>query len=259
MSQSAVSFSDLLELARLAATKAGDFVNQRPESFDLNIKTNARDFATQMDIASEKMIVETILAARPDDGIIGEEGGARDSKSGYTWVIDPIDGTVNYFYGLPAWNVSVAVKDKEGVVAGVVYSPTVNALFSATRGGGAFFNGKKIHCNDPVDLKDALVGTGFSYDLEIRKEQGAFAASLLLKTREIRRMGAAALDLCFVGAGLLDAFYENGLNEWDLAAGGLVAREAGAIITGRNGGEPSKAMTIAAGPHLHAQLVAEIG
>ena len=250
---------DLLELARIAATKAGDYVNKRPESFDLNIKTSARDFATQMDIASEKMIVETILATRPDDGIIGEEGGSRESKSGYTWVIDPIDGTVNYFYGMPGWNVSVAVKDSEGVVAGVVYAPTINSLWHATRGGGAFYNGKQVHCNNPVNLSEALIATGFGYDLELRKGQAAFVAKLLPRCRDIRRAGAAAVDLCMVGSGMADAYFEFGLNEWDLAAGGLVATEGGALVSGRNGGPANKEMTIAAGPHLHAQMVAEIG
>lgn len=259
MSIEAISPSQLLELARTAATKAGDFVNKRPDSFDLNIKTSVRDFATQMDIAAEKMIVETILAARPDDGIIGEEGGTRESKSGYTWVIDPIDGTVNYFYGMHGWNVSVAVKDRDGVVAGVVYAPTINSTWYATRGGGAFHNGKKIECNNPVELSDALIGSGFSYDQEKRTEQGKFIGTLLPQCRDLRRHGAAAIDLSMVASGMLDGYFEYGLNEWDLAAGGLIAHEAGALVTGRLGTPAGKEMTIAAGPHLHAQLLAVIG
>ena len=124
-----------------------------------------------MDIASEKLIVNAILAARPDDGIIGEEGADRATKSGYTWVIDPVDGTVNYFYGLPGWNISIAVKDEQGTVAGVVHAPTINSTWHATRGGGAYLNGVAIACNEPVELNRALIATGFAYDINDRGNQ----------------------------------------------------------------------------------------
>ena len=251
--------AELLLLATDIARAAGELLMARPDVFDLEMKSSAIDFATQMDLASEKLIVTKILEARPDDGIIGEEGSAIPSKSGVTWVIDPLDGTVNYFYGIAGWNVSIAAKDSDGVQVGVVYAPSINSLWTATKDGGASCNGKKISCNDPVEFNRALIGTGFSYDLKDRADQARIASKLLLEIRDLRRLGAGAVDLCLVATGRLDAFYELGLNEWDLAAGGLIATEAGALVTGRNGQPAGKEMVIAAGPHLHARLVSEIG
>ena len=142
--------NELLQLALKIARQAGDLLVDRPASWDLTVKTTAIDIATQMDLASERLIVESILAARPDDGVIGEEGTARPSKSGVTWVIDPVDGTVNYFYGLPGWAISIAAKDESGTLAGVVHSPTVNSTWYASKGNGAFLNDVKIGCNDPI-------------------------------------------------------------------------------------------------------------
>jgi len=227
--------AELLLLATDIARAAGELLMARPDVFDLEMKSSAIDFATQMDLASEKLIVTKILEARPDDGIIGEEGSAIPSKSGVTWVIDPLDGTVNYFYGIAGWNVSIAAKDSDGVQVGVVYAPSINSLWTATKDGGASCNGKKISCNDPVEFNRALIGTGFSYDLKDRADQARIASKLLLEIRDLRRLGAGAADLCLVATGRLDAFYELGLNEWDLAAGGLIATEAGALVTGRNG------------------------
>lgn len=251
--------SEILEVALSTARKAGDLLTPRPANFDLNQKSSARDFATQMDHASEKLIVESILAARPDDGIIGEEGSDRPSKSGITWVIDPIDGTVNYFYGLPGWNISIAAKDSEGVLVGVVNAPTLGALWHGVRGGGAFHNGKAIRCNDPVELNSALLATGFSYDQSKRIEQAEFIAKTLGEFRDLRRMGAAATDLCAVATGWVDGYFEQCLNEWDLAAGGLIAQEAGAILSGRLGAPAGHEMTICAGPALHSALASRIG
>ena len=147
--------NELLQLALKIARQAGDLLVDRPASWDLTVKSTAIDIATQMDHASEKLIVESILAARPDDGIIGEEGTSRASKSGVTWVIDPVDGTVNYFYGLPGWAISIAAKDDSGTLVGVVHSPTVNSTWHASKGRGAFLNDVKIACNDPVELNRA--------------------------------------------------------------------------------------------------------
>ena len=251
--------NELLELALGIAQKAGELLTNRPDSFDINQKSSARDFATHMDHASEKLIVREILEARPNDGIIGEEGAARASTSGVTWVIDPIDGTVNYFYNLPGWNISIAAKDEEGVLIGVVYAPTLNSLWHASRGGGAFLNEKAIHVSQADALSDSLIATGFSYDLAERVRQGEFIASLIPRVRDIRRNGAAAVDFCHVASGAVDGYFETGLKEWDLAAGGLIAREAGALVSGRNGQEAGEAMVIAAGPALHALLTSEIG
>ncbi len=251
--------SELLALAQEVAMRAGELLMVRPESFDINEKSSARDFATQMDHASEKLIVGALLAARPDDGIVGEEGATRTSKSGITWVIDPIDGTVNYFYNLPGWDISIAAKDEEDVLIGVVYAPTLNSLWHATRAGGAFLNGKKIHCGETDNLEESLIATGFSYDLAERIKQGSKIASMIPKVRDIRRNGAAAVDLCHVASGAVDGYFETGLKEWDLAAGGLIAREAGALVSGRRGQPVGEEMVIAAGPALHALLTLEIG
>lgn len=251
--------SELLDLAISMGHEAGELLSKRPDGFELSTKSNAIDFATQMDKASESLIVSRILAARPDDGVIGEEGSNIESKSGVTWVIDPLDGTVNYVYNLPGWNVCIAAKDADGVQVGVVSAPTINSFWHATKGGGAFHNGNSIKCNDPVNLDRALIATGFAYDYAARKGQLETLGKLLPQVRDIRRLGAAGVDLSFVAMGVLDGFYEIGLNEWDMAAGGLIATEAGAILSGRNGAPAGKEMTILAGPTLHAQLVREIG
>ncbi|MBU3752702.1 MAG: inositol monophosphatase [Candidatus Nanopelagicaceae bacterium] len=250
---------EVLNLAESIALKAGSLLVNRPSKFDLDEKSGVFDFATQMDHESEKLIVSEILAARPDDGLIGEEGANRDSKSGVTWVIDPIDGTVNYLYDIPGWCISIAAKDKDGGLAGVVYSPATQSLWKAHRGGGAFLNGNLIKCNDPVALNRALVGSGFAYDLEKRKIQAALIARLLPEIRDLRRLGACAVDICHVASGSLDAYFEAGVNEWDYAAAGLIATEAGAMISIDKGiwnGE--KNMVIVAGPALHPALSAQI-
>ena len=242
----------LLDLALRVGKKAAELLSARPETLEVSTKSSDVDIVTQMDKASETLIVTSILAERPHDGIIGEEGADRKSTSGITWVIDPLDGTVNYFYGLPGWNVSIAAKDDMGVVVGVVVSPTLQSTWWATRGGGSFHNGKKLTCNDPVELNRTMLATGFAYETEKRTLQLKFINSLLPSIRDIRRNGAAAVDLCFVGAGNVDAYFESGLHEWDVAAGGLIAREAGALVSehqidGQN-------FTLAAGPHLHQIL-----
>ena len=244
--------SELLPLAHKVAQAAGELLMQRPAHFDLTEKSVAIDFATQMDKKAEALIVEGILAARPDDGIIGEEGAARESKSGIIWVIDPLDGTVNYFYGLPGWNVSVAARDSEGSLVGVVNAPTINSLWHAVRGEGAFHNGEKIRATSGVALDRALIGTGFAYDVADRTEQIAMVASLLPHVRDIRRMGSAAVDLCHVGMGALDAYFERGLHQWDWAAGALVATEAGGQVA--HLGDGARKLTVAAGPGLFDAL-----
>ena len=250
-------YAELLELARKVGHDAGALLMERPPAFEIESKSTAIDIATQMDKKAEKFIMESLLAARPDDGIIGEEGSSVESKSGITWVIDPLDGTVNYFYGLPGWNVSIAAKDKDGSVVGVVTAPTINSTWWATRGGGAFYNGHQIHCNDPIALDRALIATGFQYDVAHRTTQMTDLAKLVPLVRDLRRNGAAAVDLCHVAMGALDGYYEAGLKEWDWAAGGLVATEAGARFV-QYGEEPLRT-TLAAGPTLHGQLASLLG
>lgn len=250
-----VDRNELLALALSAAEAAGKILQQRPANFELSTKSVAIDFATQMDKASEKAIVDLILAARPNDGIVAEEGSARESTTGITWVIDPLDGTVNYFYGLPGWNVSIAAQDQHGSIVGVVYAPTINSLWHGVRDGGAFLNNQPIHCTDNVPLNRALLGTGFQYDVNDRPDHIAKVSSLLMTIRDIRRNGAAAVDLCFVAMGALDGYFELGLKPWDLAAGSLIATEAGAKVVGTGVGG---AVTVAAGPSLLLELLSAL-
>lgn len=242
----------ILELALTIARQAGELLMNRPASWDLTAKSTAIDIATQMDLASEKLIVDAILAARPGDGIIGEEGANRESTSGVTWVIDPVDGTVNYFYGLPGWSISIAVKDKNGALVGVVHSPTTNSTWKASRGGGAFLNDMRIECNNPVELNRALLSSGFAYDVASRTEQLKIVNALVPKIRDLRRIGSAAADICHVATGLVDGYFETGLKEWDLAAAELIAKEAGAIVETREWHGFN--LTVAAGPQLFEQI-----
>ena len=244
--------NELLDLAVKIAKEAGELLLNRPDQLSIDTKSSDIDIVTQMDRASEKLIVAAILAARPDDGIIGEEGADRPSKSGLTWVVDPIDGTVNYLYNMAGWSVSIAIKDQQGTVVGVVYSPTINSLFTATRGGGAYENGVRIACNEPVELNRALLATGFAYKAQLREQQIAQFNSLIMNIRDYRRNGSAAIDICHVASGAVDGYYEMGLYEWDRAAAELIATEAGAIVTVH--GE----LTIAAGAHLHAILCTKL-
>jgi len=248
----------LLEIAERVAREAGELLVRRPDDFILDQKSNKHDFATQMDHQSEALITERITALRPDDGLLGEEGASRASKTGFTWVIDPIDGTVNYLYGIPGWCISIGVKDKEGFAVGVVYSPATQSLWKAARGHGAFLNEKKIRCNDPVNLDDALVGTGFAYDKGKRIKQRELVSDLLPRVRDIRRLGACAADISMVGSGSLDAFIEAGVNEWDFAAAAVIATEAGAKVTHFPVWNQTKLMVIVSGPALHPALLASI-
>lgn len=248
----------LQDLAEKIALEAGTLLQERPSKFTLDQKSGLHDFATQMDHKSEKLITERITAARPDDGLLGEEGAARDSKSGYTWVIDPIDGTVNYLYGIPGWCVSLGVKDKDGFAVGVVYSPMTSSLWKAARGLGAFLNGERIQCNDPIELNRALLGTGFAYDITRRNAQATLIKELLPQIRDIRRLGACAVDISMVGSGQLDGFLEAGVFEWDIAAACVIASEAGAKVTRRKVWGGQKELIIVAGPALHARLEAAI-
>ena len=247
-----VSTSELLDLAKRIGAAAGAMLMDRPAELEVASKSTAIDVVTQMDIKVEAFIVEQLLAARPNDGLIGEEGASRPSTSGITWVIDPLDGTVSYLYNLPGWNVSIAAKDENGPLLGVVTAPSINSTWWAVRGEGAFHNGAPIRCNEPISLDRALLGTGFQYDIAHRGKQIDYIAGLLPQIRDIRRNGAAAVDLCHVAMGALDGYYEHGLKEWDWAAGGLIAQEAGARF-GLYGQAPYM-MTLAAGPTLFDRL-----
>jgi myo-inositol-1(or 4)-monophosphatase len=246
---------ELLSLAHRLAEEAGRLLLDGLAAAEiLGSKSSPTDMVSTMDRASERHIVEGIRAARPDDAIVGEEGTADAGTSGVRWIIDPLDGTTNYLYAIPAYAVSIAVEVDGVVVAGVVADPSHGETYAATLGGGATCNGVPIRCSDVPSLASALVGTGFSYSPDRRQRQGAVVADLLPRARDVRRFGAAALDLCWVASGRLDAFYEKGLQAWDLDAGVLVAAEAGATTGDLDGGPASTAFTLASAPAIFDDL-----
>lgn len=256
------SNAELLEIATTVARRGAAFALQRRQD-GVEIaasKSSLSDIVTRADRETEKLIRDAIAAARPRDGFLGEESGGGGSQSGLTWVVDPIDGTVNYFYGIPAWAVSIAVVEGDAdpatwrALAGAVVNPVTGEAFTAYAGGGARLNGAPIHVNEGVELPLALVGTGFGYDAEVRRRQAAFLDGLIGEVRDIRRIGAASLDLCAVAAGRLDGYFERGLNPWDHAAGALIAEEAGARVAGIGGGPADRRLLVAAAPDLFQQL-----
>jgi myo-inositol-1(or 4)-monophosphatase len=224
-------------------------------------KSSATDVVTEFDKANEALIVGGVLAARPDDAIVGEEGTDTPGTSGVHWLIDPIDGTTNFLYGLPGWAVSIAAATADGTQVGVVYVPATDELFTATAGGGAFLNGQPIGCSTTDRLDLALVATGFSYLPERRAAHAQRMAVLLPQVRDMRRSGAAAPDLCAVAAGRVDIYFEEWLGAWDLAAGELIAREAGCLTGSLDGGPVRPASVLVANPALFGpslQLIAQI-
>ena len=245
------SNAELLALAvEIAAETATLISRYAAEGFEVGTKSSRTDMVTEADRAAEALIVKRILEARPDDGLLGEEGANRESTSGVRWVIDPIDGTTNFIYGIPAYAVSIAVERDGVVVAGVVHDVVHNEAFTATLGGGAFRNGKPIHITGNTDLGTALFGTGFAYDPIRRAEQAAFQALTLPHIRDVRRMGSAALDLAHVASGQLDGYVEYRLNWWDIAAGGLLVREAGGATGGLGGYTFEEGYVLACAPAL---------
>ena len=196
-------------------------------------KSSVTDLVTAYDRWAEEAIVAAILEARPDDGFVGEEGASVTGRSGVTWLIDPIDGTTNFVYGLPGCSVSVAARIEDRPAAGAVHDLVRDERFRATAGGGATRDGGAIRCAESDDLATALVATGFSYDADRRRAQAAVMVEMLPRVRDIRRLGGAAVDLCSVACGRVDAYFERGLGPWDHAAGALIAQEAGAVVLDR--------------------------
>jgi len=243
-------------------------------------KTSMTDVVTEMDQAAERLIRNQILAERPYDAILGEEGGQTGGQALVRWIVDPLDGTVNYLYGLPDWAVSVAAEVGGQVVAGAVCAPRRDAVFCAILGGGAWraslagqpdparllredmkagpasvlIGAERLACNDGVALEQALIATGFGYEPARRLVQGRVLSAVLPRVRDIRRNGACAVDLCLLAAGNVDGYYERGVQYWDIAAGSLIAQEAGAIVGGLSGQPAGPSMTIGAGPALFAEL-----
>lgn len=264
---SQIQLTEILDLAVELAKEAGKTAMAQRHELDSSsaiatsgqTKSSSVDLVTAADKNAEQIIIEGILRARPDDGVLGEEGGARQSVSGVRWVIDPIDGTTNFVYGIPDYSVSIAVEHEGTTLVGVVYQPVTATLYSAVLGRGAnktVANNKSepMAVNSPTDISLSLVATGFGYLAERRQGQAEVLCHLMPQIRDIRRFGSAALDLCYVAEGRVDAYYERGLNDWDMAAGALIASEAGAQIGNLRGNNADSDFLLAAAPLVFQPL-----
>ncbi|MBO0610672.1 inositol monophosphatase [Myceligenerans salitolerans] len=257
-----IDIASLRALAERLATTAGALVRDgRPATVEVAAtKSTGTDPVTEMDRASEDLLRGILAEERPDDAILGEEGDDVAGTSGLTWVVDPIDGTVNYLYGVAGWAVSVAVvagpPDPAAwtILAGAVHSVPQDTTWSAGLGQGATRDGEPIGVSRPASLGECLVGTGFGYDADRRAAQAVVLTHVLPQVRDIRRLGSAAIDLCLLAQGSIDLYYERGLNPWDMAAGALVATEAGAVMTGLRGRVATGDMVVAGGADFVAPL-----
>jgi myo-inositol-1(or 4)-monophosphatase len=245
--------AELLAIAERAARAAGELLRSRFEAggeVQAASKSTPTDPVSEADRAAERAIRAVLGEERPGDAILGEEGGETQEGAGLRWIVDPLDGTVNFLYGIPQWCVSVAVHDDEGGVAGAVYDPLREELFAACRGGGPpTLNGAAVRGSSQTDLARALIATGFAYDPAVRSVQGEAVARLLGQARDVRRMGSAALDLAWTAAGRYDAFYERGVQLWDIAAGSLLCEAAGLTVRplAADGARPGGVMAAPAG------------
>ncbi len=250
----------LLQRAMLAASAAGELLLARPADLVVESKSSATDAVTAMDRASEDLLVRMLLADGATDAVLGEEGGERAGSSGVRWVLDPLDGTVNYLYGLPEWAVSVAAQRQGRTVAGVVAAPLLQRRWWAVAGGGAWTalgddEPRRLQVGGERRLGHALTGTGFGYAADRRGRQGELLARVIAELRDVRRIGSAAIDLCYVAGGEFDAYFEQGLHEWDSAAAALIVAEAGGAVEVLADWEPDgSALTAAANPDLLREL-----
>lgn len=237
---------------------AGELLMERYEgpASGVERKSSRTDMVSDADRDAEALVREMLEAERPDDGLLAEEGSHADATSGRRWVVDPLDGTTNYLYRFPSWNVSVALEDGQGSMVGVVHDPLRGETFTAVRGQGSWLGERRLEMRPPSGLDTALVATGFGYEPERRAAQAQLLTTVLPRVRDIRRAGAAALDLCWLAAGRVDAYYERGLNHWDWAAASLVVSEAGGEVRPLEG-EPAGLM--AATPEIAGELYALVG
>ena len=244
--------ADLAAAALEAAQRAARILEQgapgRGQAVSgVETKISSTDMVSDVDRESEAAVAAVLARARPDDAVLGEEGTSRPGTTGVTWVVDPLDGTTNFLFGIPQWSVSIAAEMDGRPVAGVVVDPSRHEVFAAIAGHGSFLNGRRCRVrNDRSTLETALVATGFGYRAERRRWQAQVAATVIPAVRDIRRLGSAALDLCWIGAGRFDAYFEWGLNPWDMSAGALVAAEAGAVVE-----VLGYRLVVAAPPHLY--------
>jgi fructose-1,6-bisphosphatase/inositol monophosphatase family enzyme len=247
-----------LPLAWAAAHRAGAFLrDERPDDLRIDTKSTITDVVSEMDRGAERMLVDDLLGARPADGFLGEEGGERAGTSGVRWIVDPLDGTVNYLHRIPMWGVSVAAEVDGIAELGVVVVPEFGEAYVGVVGGGAWLvhEGRVQQLAGSVcpTLDRAIVATGFGYRAERRVRQAEVVRELMPRVADIRRMGAAVVDFCWLARGRVDAYYESGLNPWDTAAGALIATEAGLVISGS---EASPDYFVAATPAIADDLAA---
>ncbi|MFL5827085.1 MAG: inositol monophosphatase family protein [Thermoleophilaceae bacterium] len=242
-----------LELAERAARIAGEelMARYREPARGVERKSSDTDMVSEADHAAEAAIVELLTRERPEDGLLGEEGSEREGSSGRRWVVDPLDGTTNYLYRFPAWCVSVALEDAEGALVGAVHEPYTGHVWRASRAGGCELDGSGVRVRETASLDRALVATGFGYSPDRRTMQAEALLKIIPRVRDIRRPGAAALDLASVSCGRLDGYYERGLKPWDWAAGRLLVTEAGGVVRDLPG-EPHG--LVAAGPSVVDEL-----
>lgn len=260
----AASDTDLLGVAVTAARRAGDLLlaaqrdRATAETLTVVTKSTHTDPVSEADRAAERAILDTVLAARPDDGVVGEEDqGDRRGTTGLRWVVDPLDGTVNFLRRIPQWCVSVALEDDDGGRVGVVHHPDLDETFTAVRGGGAWLGERPLAVTDPPALDQVLLTTGFAYDQDLRPGQLDAVARWGREVRYVRRLGAAALDLAWIAAGRGDAYAEAGLHPWDWAAGTLLVTEAGGVVSHHevDYGGVRRSTIVAGGPGTHDRVV----
>ena len=243
-----MSAQELLEIAKHVAQVSGEMVLERRQGHVevADTKSTLNDVVTQVDRDSEQLIKDMLHSARPQDGFLGEEGGSGESTSGITWVVDPIDGTVNFLYGIPHYAVSIAAVDGQpepdqwNVLAGVVFNPATGEMFHAAQGKGAHLGNRSIAVAAPVPAENALLLTGFAYAERYRRAQGELMQEILPRMRDIRRLGTASLDLAYAASGRANVYFERTLSPWDHAAGELIVREAGGVVTGFGDTSPGR-------------------
>ncbi len=251
-----------VELAMSIAKAAGEQLLVRPEHLEIDTKSSATDVVTQMDREAEAYIVAQLNKHRPDDAILGEEGANFPGSSNFQWVIDPIDGTVNYLHQIPHWCVSIGLKNRQTgeSIAGVVYAPVYDQMYISSKGLGSWVIDQGVprilQVSACKQLSDAVIGTGFGYASSRRASQARVLSQVLPQVADIRRLGSCAIDLCLVADGVLDGYYERGVNDWDHAAGELIAREAGAIASGLRGNKVGNDMIVVTTSGIYADLVA---
>jgi len=251
-----ISEEQLLAVAHEAAgAAAGELMSRFGGHVQgIRTKSTATDPVSEADLSAEEQIRRVLAERRPADAILGEEGGATGDGE-LRWIVDPLDGTVNFLFGIPQFSVSVACQDGEGMVVGVVLDPVREETFAATRSGPPTLNGATISGSSRDDLATALVSTGFAYDADVRAKQAVVMSRVLPRVRDIRRAGSAALDLAWLACGRYDAYYERGVNLWDYAAGGLIAERAGLVVRELSAADDGPAGLAAAAPALMDELL----